>query len=972
MNISNEKKSQESDYNNNNEFNSSSKSISLTNISLANQNINNNNEEGKIKNKKFGHFILGEKLGKGTFGFVRLATHTLTGEKVAIKILDKEKIIKQKEKMHLKNEIKILKKLRHSNIAQLYGVINSKLSINLIMEYAEGEELFEYLNKRHKLKEIEACIIFKQIISALDYLSKNNISHRDLKPENIIFNKDNFKIKIIDFGLSRIYKDNEMLKSKCGSLCFTAPEIISGKKYNGLSVDIWSSGVTLFSMICGFLPFQDDEQDILYQKIIKGKIQIPFFVSQNAKDLLYKILNKNPNKRCSIEQIKRHKWFKILDTNNIINEGLLLDKYVIPIDENVIGTMVKEYEFNEEEIKINILKNKHNLITTTYYLLLNKRIKEGKKSICDMTSDDFLFYLNDNNNLLENYDYNLDKVCQERVNINFLNKNLKQSESNKKIIFENNNMYKNDLFKEEINVKLKNKEINYNNDMNILYNNNEFTPSNSKIKKNGIKNSTVNEEINSKYVISYKNSENNLYKNVDNRKFFDYSNHKNKEEKFLNSENDINNKKDINIEKNTNINSDILRHQNSSKRNKRLRKYNHKNNHNNNNNVKKLCINTLNLYNSNFIKTKFNRNIKNSNKNIIKEFHNDKSFPKNYQNNIAFSERKNNIYSKIKDKDKDKEKDKNKNFIKTKRNRIQNDLILSNHYKDKKIQNKFFNSDHTTNQCKLDSIKNNKNNNNFSITSYENESKNIKSIFPRKNNNQYSICQINSSIEKIKSDLLKQKYKNKISIIIKPKYKERLREVLLNRYNCITFQSKEDKIIIKKNKSQKRNKKNDFLFRNNKIHPSNSVLIKKNNNNKFKKNMYNSCLNVNRSTKEIIHKNNVNKSILNYNTKNINNKIKECYVPFDLNSIIYFDQERNNINKSLYDNVCRILSKENVNYIIQKNKFVCWKNKLNFEIMILLINKNKNIIKINTINKNGKTNIFKDTINNIINQISKY
>ena len=136
--------------------------------------------------------------------------------------------------------------------------------------------------------------------------------------------------------------------------------------------------------------------------------------------------------------------------------------------------------------------------------------------------------------------------------------------------------------------------------------------------------------------------------------------------------------------------------------------------------------------------------------------------------------------------------------------------------------------------------------------------------------------------------------------------------------------------------------------------------------------MYNSSLNINRSTKEIIHKNNVNKSILNYNTKNINNKIKECYVPFDLNSIIYFDQERNNINKSLYDNVCRILSKENVNYIIQKNKFVCWKNKLNFEIMILLINKNKNIIKINTINKNGKTNIFKDTINNIINQISKY
>ena len=392
--------------------NSSVLTLTLSNISLANPDVKKMNEKEFNKNQKLGRFVLGEKLGQGTFGFVRLATHSLTGEKVAIKILDKEKILKEKDKDRLKNEIKILKKLRHNSIVQLYGVIDTKLSVNLIMEYCEGEELLDLINRRQKLKEMEACKIFQQIISAIEYLSKNNVTHRDLKLENIIVDK-NLKIKIVDFGLSNIYKNNELLKSQCGSLCFAAPEMISGKKYNGLNADIWSSGVILFSMVSGFLPFQEEDTKLLYQKITNGKYQIPYYISQTAGDLIHKILNINPNKRITIGQIKKHKWFKMIDINYNMSEGLLLNKFIIPIDEDIIDIMIKEYEFNAEETKKDLLKNKHNLITTCYYLLLNRKIKEGKKSICKMDSISFINYLNNKNNLLEKYKFNLEKIYKK-------------------------------------------------------------------------------------------------------------------------------------------------------------------------------------------------------------------------------------------------------------------------------------------------------------------------------------------------------------------------------------------------------------------------------------------------------------------------------------------------------------------------------------------------------------------------------
>jgi len=136
--------------------------------------------------------------------------------------------------------------------------------------------------------------------------------HRDLKPENMLLNEEG-KLKLVDFGLSNIYKEGENLKTACGSPCYAAPEMIAGNPYNGLRVDIWSCGVILFAMICGYLPFEDPDTSKLYKKIMNAEYEIPDFVSRHARDLITRILNTNPDERLTLKQIKEHIWFRQAD-----------------------------------------------------------------------------------------------------------------------------------------------------------------------------------------------------------------------------------------------------------------------------------------------------------------------------------------------------------------------------------------------------------------------------------------------------------------------------------------------------------------------------------------------------------------------------------------------------------------------------------------------------------------------------------
>ena len=380
-------------------------------------------------------FILKEKLGEGAFGSVRLGINKQTGEKVAIKILEKSKLSKYENKIKLDREIEILKKLKHPNIIQLYSVIETERQFLLIMEYIRGKELYQYILVKKKISEEEACLYFQQIISGIEYLHKLKIAHRDIKAENILIEQNTKTIKIVDFGLSNTYDDKEegMLSTACGSPCYAAPEMLEGKLYKGGKVDIWSAGVVLFAMICGYLPFEDEDNSELYKKIINGKYSIPSHVSKQGRDLIYGLLNTNPRKRINISQIKKHSWIKLYSSglyNNgdtIFNTGLYLDKYVIPIDEEIIEEMKEKFQIPKMQSRIAILSNKLNDYTTLYYLMLNQKIMNGQKSISDLKSDLFLNYLKDRNNLLSNYKNLQDAINSRKMGVDFELENLENN-----------------------------------------------------------------------------------------------------------------------------------------------------------------------------------------------------------------------------------------------------------------------------------------------------------------------------------------------------------------------------------------------------------------------------------------------------------------------------------------------------------------------------------------------------------------
>ena len=361
--------------------------------------------------KGISQFLLGEKLGQGTFGKVRLATHIFTGEKVAIKILEKDKIYQQEDKDRVEKEIKILKMIRHNNLIQLYQIIQTPKLIYIVMEYSQGKDLFNYIVNNKKINENEACEYFHQIIEGADFLHKMKICHRDLKPENLLL--ENKTLKLIDFGLSNTWGKSGKLKTACGSPSYAAPEMILGEsEYYGSRVDIWSCGVILYVMVCGFLPFEDTNTDKLYKKIIDGKYALPSFVTEGCKDLIRKIMTVDQELRYTIAEIKQHPWYKALKPK--INEGLLSNKIVFPCDSEIIAEM-REKGFNIDEVRESIILNKHNHLSTSYYLLVKKKIKNNIQSESDLFSEKYIKYISNPENQLSNYDNDIEKALEARL-----------------------------------------------------------------------------------------------------------------------------------------------------------------------------------------------------------------------------------------------------------------------------------------------------------------------------------------------------------------------------------------------------------------------------------------------------------------------------------------------------------------------------------------------------------------------------
>ncbi|WZZ01173.1 hypothetical protein YC2023_073501 [Brassica napus] len=260
----------------------------------------------------FGKYEIGRLLGKGTFAKVYNAKHITTGESVAIKIINKDHVMKRNGMMdQIKREISIMKLVRHPNIVELKEVMATKTKIFFVMEFVRGGELFAKVVKG-KLKEDAARRYFQQLISAVDFCHSRGVSHRDLKPENLLVD-ENGDLKVSDFGLSALPEQllqDGLLHTQCGTPAYVAPEVLRKKGYDGAKADIWSCGVVLYVLLAGYLPFQDENLMNMYRKIFKAEFDFPPWFSPEARRLISKLLVVDPEKRISIPAITRTPWFR--------------------------------------------------------------------------------------------------------------------------------------------------------------------------------------------------------------------------------------------------------------------------------------------------------------------------------------------------------------------------------------------------------------------------------------------------------------------------------------------------------------------------------------------------------------------------------------------------------------------------------------------------------------------------------------
>ncbi|KAL0437159.1 UNVERIFIED_CONTAM: CBL-interacting serine/threonine-protein kinase [Sesamum radiatum] len=265
----------------------------------------------KIK-RRIGKYEVGRTIGEGTFAKVKFARNSETGQPVAIKILDKDKVLKHKMAEQIKREIATLKLIKHPNVVQLYEVMASKTKIFIVLEYVTGGELFDKIVNNGRMREDEARKYFQQLINAVDYCHSRGVFHRDLKPENLLLDAAG-NLKISDFGLSALsqqVRDDGLLHTACGTPNYVAPEVLNDRGYDGATADLWSCGVILFVLLAGYLPFDDSNVMNLYRKISSAEFTCPPWLSFGAMKLIARILDPNPVKRITVPEILEDEWFR--------------------------------------------------------------------------------------------------------------------------------------------------------------------------------------------------------------------------------------------------------------------------------------------------------------------------------------------------------------------------------------------------------------------------------------------------------------------------------------------------------------------------------------------------------------------------------------------------------------------------------------------------------------------------------------
>ncbi|XP_041837763.1 maternal embryonic leucine zipper kinase [Melanotaenia boesemani] len=314
-----------------------------------------------------------ETIGSGGFAKVKLGRHILTGEKVAIKIMNKKDL--GDDLPRVKVEIEAMKNLSHQHICRLYHIIETSTQIFMVLEYCPGGELFDYIIAKDRLSEQETRVFFRQIVSAMAYVHSQGYAHRDLKPENLLIDGDH-NLKLIDFGLCAKPKGGlgYELMTCCGSPAYAAPELIQGKAYIGSEADVWSMGVLLFALLCGYLPFDDDNCVVLYKKITRGKYDNPQWLSPGSVLLLNQMMQVEPKWRLTVRQLLDHPWV-MKDYNSPVE--WLSRQPLGHIDEDCITEMAVNMKRSRESTTALVKEWRYDQTTATYLLLLSKK-QRGK------------------------------------------------------------------------------------------------------------------------------------------------------------------------------------------------------------------------------------------------------------------------------------------------------------------------------------------------------------------------------------------------------------------------------------------------------------------------------------------------------------------------------------------------------------------------------------------------------------------
>ncbi|KAM5318673.1 serine/threonine-protein kinase BRSK2 isoform 1-T1 [Glossophaga mutica] len=325
-----------------------------------------------------GPYRLEKTLGKGQTGLVKLGIHCVTCQKVAVKIVNREKL-SESVLMKVEREIAILKLIEHPHVLKLHDVYENKKYLYLVLEHVSGGELFDYLVKKGRLTPKEARKFFRQIISALDFCHSHSICHRDLKPENLLLDEKN-NIRIADFGMASLQVGDSLLETSCGSPHYACPEVIRGEKYDGRKADVWSCGVILFALLVGALPFDDDNLRQLLEKVKRGVFHMPHFIPPDCQSLLRGMIEVDAARRLTLEHIQKHIWY-IGGKNEPEPEQPIPRKVQIrslpsleDIDPDVLDSMHSLGCFRDRnKLLQDLLSEEENQEKMIYFLLLDRK-----------------------------------------------------------------------------------------------------------------------------------------------------------------------------------------------------------------------------------------------------------------------------------------------------------------------------------------------------------------------------------------------------------------------------------------------------------------------------------------------------------------------------------------------------------------------------------------------------------------------